>query len=224
MKPNIAYSFLRSVALWLSLGFTALQAASVPWAGVLNTSNPITVPAGKILVIDHMCFNNTSANGTTAIVPLSLSGPAQGGIGSGTFAITVQYTVGGLGNVAANTNTLRVGPGMTLAIPNGYSYNLAVMGVALDTADFFASANPVLKGVSEGQGQVTAMVDSRTAAPVKAMAEVSADLENWSSAGVAVSPSATNPRVSRVTVPHAGAEKLFLRAKVIRRPVTVLEK
>lgn len=216
-------SRIQALALLAGLGISPLSAASVPWVGVLNTSSSISVPAGKILVIEHMCINSASANGTTITVPLSIAGTSAGGIGSGPYSAVVQYTVGGMG-VVAIPGTLRLGPGTTLTLAPGIALNISVLGVAMDAGDFFASADPVLQGASDGQGRLSAIVDTRTVAPTKTTADVSADLQTWTTAGVVVSPSATNPRVSRISVPQNGASKLFLRAKVVRRPMPVLSR
>jgi hypothetical protein len=125
------------------------------------------VPANKILIIEHMCFNNTTSNGSAQPVAMTLSGTNTSGIGSGNYSVTIQYTVSSIGGYTApngiagtlTQSVLRVNGGATLSLISGSPYVMSVVGVAIDASDFHASANPV---VSNDGGQLAVTIDSRT--------------------------------------------------------------
>ena len=131
---------------------------------MLSPGSPITVPANKILIIEHMCFNNTTADGSAQPVAMTLSGTNTSGIGSGNYSVTIQYTVSSIGGYTAPTNgiagtltqsVLRVNGGATLSLTSGSRYVMSVVGVAIDASDFHASANPV---VSNDGGQLAVTI------------------------------------------------------------------
>jgi hypothetical protein len=116
---------------------TPALGAPVPWVGVLSSGKPITIPAGRILVIKNMCIG--AGNGGSAPIPLVLSGTAAGGIGSGSFSTTIQYTTSSIGGLESSSSSLRLGPGMSLSVVSGSPLIVSVIGIAMDVADFPAS-------------------------------------------------------------------------------------
>lgn len=196
--------------------------ASVPWVGVLSLANPISVPAGKILIIEHMCFNNTTATGGAQPVAMTLAGTNSSGIGSGSYSVTIQYTVSSIGGFTPAGSTLsgtltssvlRLNGGSTLSLPAGSAYVMSVVGVALDASDFYANAKPAIRSLTDDGAQLAMIVDSRTSRPTVAAGETSTNLKTWTTAGVKVARSSSNPRISRITTPINSAKK-FLRAKL----------
>lgn len=193
-------AFILTCAMVISVG---ARAASVPWVGLLDSTHPISVPAGKILVVEHIVVHSTGPNPYL----FTISGSATGGIGNGAFSVTIPYQCGPISSPNLNKSSFKLGPGMTL----GYSGNstFSVLGVAMDTGDFFAAINPVIRSVSAEDSQLAAVVDSRTAIPTQTTGEVSTDLQTWSTTGAKVTKSASNPRISKVTTEIDGSKKLL---------------
>ena len=196
--------------------------ASVPWVGVLSAASPITVPAGKILIIEHMCFNNTTANGGAQPVSMTLAGTNTSGIGSGNYSVTIQYTVSSIGGYTPANSTLggtltqsvlRLNGGSSLRLITGSTFVISVTGVALDASDFYAKAEPAIRSLSNDGSQLSMIVDSHTTRNTVTSGEASTDLKSWTNAGVTVAHSSSNPRISKITT-AANSAKKFLRAKL----------
>ena len=188
----------------LQLFHNAASAASFPWIGNLNNV-PLTIPANKILVIEQMNFNSP------LVVTFTITGSAAGGVGSGNFSTDINVSINNLTKLAS---PIRLGPGMT--IKSNFSNLVGVLGTVIDSSDFIAAATPITKGVTSQNGQLAALVDSRTSDITKTAGEASPDLQAWSSAGVTIAQSSSNPRLSKVITP-IDAPKKFVRAKVTKR-------
>ena len=194
----IALVTLVNVVVFLNRG----NATSVPWAGVLDSTHPIVVPTGKILLVKNISASTTGAQLFT------IAGSAAGGIGSGTFSTTFYFDVGPLGSTTITPTILQLGPGMTLSVASG---TYPVFGEALDTSDYIALASPLIRGPSSDGTQLAAIIDSRTAAPTTTTAKVSSDLVTWTNGGITVAKSSSNPRLTKITTPNDTQQK-FLRA------------
>jgi hypothetical protein len=178
------------------------NATSVPWVGVLDSTHPIVVPAGKILLVKNISASTTGAQLFT------IAGSAAGGIGSGTFSTTFYFDVGPLGSTTITPTTLQLGPGMTLSVASG-SY--PVFGEALDTSDYIALASPLIRSASYDGTQLATTFDSRTTAATTTTAKVSSDLATWTNSDITIAKSLSNPRLTKVTTPNDSQQK-FLRA------------
>src|SRR6185503_4738518 len=78
MKNTIA----KTLAL-CSLSFTLLaSAAPVPWIGSLGPGDSISIPTGKILIMEQVGGTNFGVDGDSLSAMVRITGPAAGGIGS----------------------------------------------------------------------------------------------------------------------------------------------
>jgi hypothetical protein len=108
--------------------FTATaNAAPVPWIQQMTYGGSISVPAGKILIIQNI------GPSATGIIRATITGTATGGIGSGPFSAPFVWASTGAGGFQF-TSPLRLGPGMTLTHVSGPTFT--IYGIAMDTTDF----------------------------------------------------------------------------------------
>ncbi len=218
MKNTIA----KTLAL-CSLSFTLLaSAAPVPWIGYLSSGDSITIPAGKILIIEQVASTNSVRGGEFGEIGpiptwIRISGPAAGGIGTN-FTADFICTVPLVSSAERPFPLpLRLGPGMTITnIVGGAS--IAMFGTALDSQDFFAAVSPSIRSVTSDGAQLTAIVDARTTIPTRVSGESSTNLNTWTQTGVSIASSASNRRFSRITTPEDTSRK-FVRARAVRRSV-----
>ena len=209
MKNTIA----KTLAL-CSLSFTIMaSAAPVPWIGYLSTGDSISIPTGKILIIEQV-GNTNNPEGFSSSAEVRITGPAAGGIGSN-FTAVLTYKVPSQGTLAF-PSPIRLGPGMTLTHQGGASF--AIFGIALESQDFFAAVSPSIRSVTSDGAQLTAIVDARTTMPTRLSGESSTNLTTWTQTGVSIASSASNRRFSRITTPEDTSRK-FVRARAARRTV-----
>ena len=187
-------------------------AESLPWVQHLASGNPITIPAGKILIIEQVS-NNTSAQTSAEFV---ITGQAVGGVGSGPFTAVTRMQLAGF-DLQKMPTPLRVGPGMTFTcgLPVG---GVTMFGTVIDSSDFIAAADPVVKGSLLRGGVLASTIDSGTSKPTTIVGEASNDLTAWSKTGVTIAKSSSNPRVSKIVTP-ADAPKKFVRARLTTHAV-----
>ena len=211
MKNTIA----KTLALCI-LSFTILaSAAPVPWIGYLSPGDSISIPTGKILIIDQVASTeNAGGEQRPTSTVIQISGPAAGGIGTNFTAV---FTVSVPAYVTKGFPLpLRLGPGMTMTNMSGAS--LTLFGIVLESQDFFAAVSPSIRSVTSDGSQLTAIVDARTTIPTRVSGESSTNLNTWTQTGVNIASSASNPRFSRITTPEDTSGK-FVRARAVRRSV-----
>ena len=179
------------------------SAASTPWIGSIAGSASITVPAGKILIIEQVSIPSTG------ILQFTITGNAAGGIGSGSFSAGMFISVSYLTKLGS---PIRLGPGMTLT-NNNSGVTIALFGTAMDATDFIASAIPVTKNLIADSGQMSVIVDSRNSNSTTTTGETSKDLQSWTSVGVSVAKSPSNLRLSKIITP-IDTPNQFVRAKL----------
>jgi len=184
------------------------SAASTPWIGSLAGGGSLTVPAGKILIIEQLSYSSSGP------FQFTITGSAAGDVGSGTFSAIMTISVSGLTKLPS---PIRLGPGMTIT-NNITGVPVAVFGTAMDLTDFIAFVSPVMKDMIADNGQLAALVDSRTSNLTKTIGETSTDLQSWTSVGVSIAQSSSNPRLSKVITP-IDAPKKFVRAKLTMESV-----
>lgn len=177
------------------------SAASTPWIWSIAGSAYITVPAGKILIIEQVSSSSPA-------IQFTITGNAAGGIGSGSFSAGMLISVSGLTKLAS---PIRLGPGMTLT--NNLPSAIVIFGTAMDATDFIASAIPVTKNLIAASGQLSVIVDSRNSNSTTTTGETSKDLQSWTSVGVSVAKSPSNPRLSKIITP-IDTPNQFVRAKL----------
>jgi hypothetical protein len=210
MKNTIA----RTLVALCSLSFTILaSAAPVPWIGYLSTGDSISIPTGKILIIEQI-GNTNNPEGFSSSAEVRITGPAAGGIGSN-FTAVLTYKVPSQGTLAF-PSPIRLGPGMTITHQGGASF--VIFGIALESQDFFAAVSPSIRSVTSDGSQLTAIVDARTTIPTRVSGESSTNLNTWTQTGVNIAASASNPRFSRITTPEDTSRK-FVRVRAVRRSV-----
>lgn len=127
MKTSVITTALLTLLTLVSV--VTASADPLPWVGSLNLGGFLTVPAGKILILEQA--SNPGAVVTTA--KFTLTGPSAGGIGFGAFTANLNLTIpaNGLQKFPA---PLRLGPGMT--IRNAGTTAITLTGLALDADDF----------------------------------------------------------------------------------------
>jgi len=214
IKTTMKNSIAKTLAL-CSLSFSILaSAAPVPWIGALGPGDSISIPAGKILIMEQVGGTNFGVDGDSLSAMVRITGPAAGGIGSN-FTAVLTYKVPSQGTLAF-PSPIRLGPGMTLTHQGGASF--AIFGIALESQDFFAAVSPSIRSVTSDGAQLTAIVDARTTMPTRLSGESSTNLTTWTQTGVSIASSASNRRFSRITTPEDTSRK-FVRARAARRTV-----
>ena len=198
-------------ALQIVLTFATSQAESLPWIRNLSNGATITIPAGKILIIEQI----SNPDLAQASGRFTVAGPEVGGVGTGSFSTDFRIQLDGF-DLQKLESPLRLGPGMSITSVAGAGLppRVVLFGTVIDTSDFIASADPVLKGATLESGKLAAVIDSRTSKPTTTVGEASNDLQTWSATGVSVAKSSSNPRVSKIITP-ADAPKKFVRAKIV---------
>ena len=210
MKNTIA----KTLALCI-LSFTLLaSAAPVPWIGNLSPGDSISIPTGKILILEQVGCTNEFIDSSSGSAAVRITGPAAGGIGSN-FIADFRVSVSSEGTKALPV-PIRLGPGMTMSNPGGAS--IVFFGIALESQDFFAAVSPSIRSVTSDGTQLTAIVDARTTIPTRVSGESSTNLNTWTQTGVNIASSASNRRLSRITTP-ADTSRKFVRARAVRRSV-----
>ena len=213
MKNTIA----KTLVALCSLSFTILaSAAPVPWIGALGPGDSISIPAGKILIMEQVGGTNFGVDGDSLSALVRITGPAAGGIGSNFIADFGVLVPSADDGTKAFPTPIRLGPGMTITHQGGAPF--AIFGIALESQDFFAAVSPSIRSVTSDGAQLTAIVDARTTIPTRLSGESSTNLNTWTQTGVSIASSASNPRFSRITTPEDTSRK-FVRARAVRRPV-----
>ena len=122
---------IKALVVVLSVAvFTATaNAAPVPWIKEITYGGSVSVPPGKILIVQNIIASGTG------VIRATITGTATGGIGSGTFSAPFVWASVGAGGFQL-TSPLRLGPGMTLTHVSGPTFT--IYGIAMDTTDFQA--------------------------------------------------------------------------------------
>jgi hypothetical protein len=181
-----------------------LFAGAVPWYQALGGSNQFAVPAGKVLLVERFVWAAPPAS-----ISVTMYHPNQSGYGGGNGPIT--FNVSPSGNQYTFSPPLRIGEGGFIT----FTQSVIAMGLVIDASDVSASASPSSATIKNGATS-SAMVDSRTTQTTRTIAQLSPDLPDWDLAGVSLSHSASNPRLSRIFSEQNALNK-FVHTDVARK-------